>query len=300
MVEYFFGEFNIAFGAAGARVVREDRFAETGSLGEADAAGYNRSKNLILEKLAKVRCDLPCQVGAVIEHGEENTRDFQGVVEGFLDAIDRVHEFGDSFEGEKLALYWYKDRVGGKQGIEGEKVEGWGAVDQDEVILVADFCDTVPETKLPVVGADQFQVRANQVFVGGYDLEAVEVGVDDGIADGCIAEDDVVEAGAFRIFGDAQTGSGIALGVRVDDEYLKVIGSKGCGQVDGGGRFSHPAFLVGYGENSAQGAMLARKRGPGVRGQGPAAWGPELGGRGVRGHGPAAWCVEGPADVRFT
>ncbi len=210
-------------------------------------------------------------------------------MEGFLDAIDRIHQFGDSFQGEELALDWDEDGVGGEQGIEGEKVEGWGTVDQDEVIVVADFCNAFPEAEFPVVGSDQFQVGADQVLVGGNEMEAVEVSVDDGIADGCIAEDDVVEAGAFRILGDAQAGSGIALGVRVDDEDLKVIGGKGGGQVDGGGRFSHSAFLVGYGENSAQAAMLARKRGPGVRGQGPGAGarGQRAGARG-QGPGPGA------------
>ena len=91
-------------------------------------------------------------------------------------------------------------------------------------------------------------------------MEAFEVGVDDGVADRRIAEEDVVQAGAFRIFGDAKAGGGIALRVGVDDQDLKVVGGKGGGQVDGGGGFSDSAFLVGNGEDSAQAAILARKR----------------------------------------
>ena len=73
-----------------------------------------------------------------------------------------------------------------------------------------------------------------------------------------IAQDDVVEAGAVGVFGDAEAGGGVALGVGVDDQDAEVIGGQGGGQIDGGGGFSDAALLVGDGKDSAQAAILAR------------------------------------------
>src|SRR6202171_3938901 len=48
----------VALGAAGAKVVGEDRFAETGGLREPDAARDYGLKYVLIEELAKVICDL--------------------------------------------------------------------------------------------------------------------------------------------------------------------------------------------------------------------------------------------------
>ena len=150
MVENLFGEFDIAFGAVGAGVVGEDRLAETGGFGQADAAGNDGFEDLVFEELPQVGGDLAGEVGPVVEHREQNAFDFERMVEGLADAVDGVHEFGDAFEGEEFALDGDEDGIGGDQGVEGEEVEGRRAIDEDEVVIVADFGEAFAEAEFAV------------------------------------------------------------------------------------------------------------------------------------------------------
>ena len=257
MVEDLFREFDIAFGPAGAGVVGEDGFAETGGFGQADAARDDGLEDLVLEEVAQVGGHLAGQVGPVVEHGEQDALDFERVVEGFADAVDGVHEFGDAFQGEEFALDGDEDGIGGDQGVEGEEVEGRGAIDQDEVVVVADFGEAFAEAELAVGEVDQFEVGADQVLVGGDDVETFEIGGADGVLEVGVAQKDVVEAGFVGIFGDAEAAGGVALGVGIDDQDPDVIGGQGGGEIDGGRGLPDSAFLVGNCEYSAQAVMVA-------------------------------------------
>src|SRR3954451_24544521 len=95
MVQDLFRELDIAFSTAGARVIGKDGLAETGGFGEADAAGDDGFEDLVFEEVAEIVRDLAGKIGPVVEHGEEDALDFEGVVERFADALDGVHEFGD-------------------------------------------------------------------------------------------------------------------------------------------------------------------------------------------------------------
>ena len=138
MVENLFCELDVAFRAFGAGIVGENRLAETGRLGQANASRNYGFEDLISEELLQIGCDLPGQVGPVVEHRQENAFDFEGVTEAVPDPVDRVHELRDTFEGEKLALNRHHDRIGGDQSIEGEKIQRGWAVDQDIRIVVPD------------------------------------------------------------------------------------------------------------------------------------------------------------------
>src|ERR1035437_695540 len=61
------------------------------------------------------------------------------MLEGVANPVDGVHEFGDALEGEEFALNRYEHGIGGDQGVEGEEVEGWGPIDEGELVVVADF-----------------------------------------------------------------------------------------------------------------------------------------------------------------
>ena len=57
----------------------------------------------------------------------------------------------------------------------------------------------------------------------------------------------------------AQGAGGIALGVEIDEERSGAALGGGDGQVDGRGRFAHPAFLIGHAQNPAHRAFLGSK-----------------------------------------
>jgi hypothetical protein len=51
MVQNFFRQFDVAFRAPRTGIVTENRFAEAGSLGKADAPGNDRIENLVPEEI---------------------------------------------------------------------------------------------------------------------------------------------------------------------------------------------------------------------------------------------------------
>jgi hypothetical protein len=174
--------------------------------------------------------------------------------------LNGVHELRNALEREEFALDGDQDGVGGEEGVQGEEIEGWGAIDQDEVVIVANRGDAFAEAEFARLEADQLDVGAYEVLIGGDEAEAFAVGGDDGFFGGDVAEEDVVEAGVVGVFGDSKTCGGIALRVGIDDEDAEVIGGEGGSQIDGGCGFSDSAFLVGYGENSAQAAIVTWRR----------------------------------------
>src|SRR5208283_354671 len=112
MVQDLFRQPDVALGALGARVVSENGLAETGRFGQANAAGDDSGKDLIREKLSKIIGDLACQVRAVVIHGEEYALYLQRMLEGVANSIDSIHELGNTFKSEKLALDGNEDRIG--------------------------------------------------------------------------------------------------------------------------------------------------------------------------------------------
>src|ERR1017187_5329809 len=181
MVEDLFGESDIAFRPLGPGVVGQDGFAETGRFGQADAARDDGPEDLVLEELAQVGGYLAGEVGPVVIHGQEDAFDGEGVLETFANPVDGVHEFRDAFQGKELALDGDDDGIGGDEGIEGEQVEGRGAIDQNEAVSVADVGQALAEAVLAVGDVDQFQVGADQVLVGGDDVQAFESSGADGV-----------------------------------------------------------------------------------------------------------------------
>src|ERR1035438_1439131 len=167
MVQNLFGEFDVTFGAAGTRIVSQNRFAEARCFRQAHAARNDRLENLILEELSQIVGDLPRQVGAVVEHGQQDSSDLQRMLERFADAVDRVHELGDAFERKKLTLDRHQNRVGREQGVQCQQVERGRTIDQDELIFVANGRDPLAKAKLAMLGAHEFQVGSNQILVGG-------------------------------------------------------------------------------------------------------------------------------------
>src|SRR5262249_15789320 len=124
------------------------------------------------------------------------------------------------------ALNRYEDGVGGDKRVQGEEIQGRGAIDQDELIVLANLRYSFSEAKLAIGNVDEFEVGTDKVLVGGNEMQAFELGGYDGIFRVGISEDDVVQAWAGRIFCDTQSGCGIALRVRVDDEDFEVIGGQ--------------------------------------------------------------------------
>src|ERR1051326_3996849 len=113
MLKNLFCQFDIALGAPRARVIGEDGLAETRRFGQFDTPWNDRFENFVLEKLSEIGGDLAGQVGAVIEHGQEDTSNAQRMVEGITNPVDSIHQLGDTLEREELALNRDENGIGG-------------------------------------------------------------------------------------------------------------------------------------------------------------------------------------------
>jgi hypothetical protein len=193
MGENLLGEFDVAFRSSGADIVSENRFAVAGGLGEANAAGNHGFEDLAWEELPEILRDHASEVGAVIEHGEQDSLDAEVMTEGVADLVDGVHELGDPFESEELALDGDEHRVGGDQGIEGEQVEGGRAIDDDVVELSPNGLQDTAETGFAIVEVDEFDVGGDKVAIGGEEREALELGTADEVRGWCARNESVVE-----------------------------------------------------------------------------------------------------------
>ncbi len=67
---------------------------------------------------------------------------------------------------------------------------------------------------------------ADEVFVGGDEVEAFDLGIENDAFDGFAEDERLVEGAAGGIFGEAESAGGVALGIAVDDEGALF----GCGE----------------------------------------------------------------------
>ena len=124
----------------------------TGRFGEADVARNDGLEELFAEEVAEVLGDLLGEVGAVVVHGQQDALDGDVGIEGGAYAFERGDELGDAFKGKVLGLHGDDEGVGCGEDVEGEEVEGRGAIEDDEVILVLDGLRGLAEAESAVVG----------------------------------------------------------------------------------------------------------------------------------------------------
>src|SRR5262249_21802491 len=118
--------------------------------------------------------------------------------------------------------------------------------------------DAFAEAGFAILDLHEVQIGANEVLVGSNNGKPLQVRGADGVLCRGVAQKDVIETGLVPLLRHTQATGTVFLGVGVDDRGSKVIGSERGGQVDGGGGFPCPAFLVSDRKYSAQGAMLTR------------------------------------------
>ncbi len=107
----------------------------------------------------------------------------EGGVEGLGDAVEGGHELGDAFEGEVFGLHGDEEAVGGDEGVEGEEIEGRGAVEEDEGVVGADGSEGLAELEFAAFEGDELDGGADEVFAAGDELEVVDFGGEEGFGE---------------------------------------------------------------------------------------------------------------------
>ena len=168
---------------------------------------------------------------------------------------DSVEEFAKTFEGEVFALDGDDDRIGRRKCIDGDETKGWTAIDDDEVVEVFYGVECTFDEILAVFLVDKFYFGADEVDTGGEDSEIGGVGSDKTVVDVGLPEEAFVGTFFKGIGVNAETRGGIGLRVGIDEEHLVLHYSESGTEVNGGGGFTHPAFLIGNRDGFTHGQL---------------------------------------------
>src|SRR5580700_787584 len=98
-------QLNIAFGAAGADVVRQNRLTETGGFRQANTAWNDGLEDVILEELAQVLFYLPGQISSIVVHSQQDALNFDSRTKGFTNLVEGAKKLRDAFKCEEFALH---------------------------------------------------------------------------------------------------------------------------------------------------------------------------------------------------
>ena len=110
--------------------------------------------------------------------------------------------------------------------------------------------DGLAQPELSALAGHQFDLGTCQVDRCGGSQEAGDFSTfcDNLGQRGRIAEDVVHIGGSLAVL-DAQSGGGVALGIKVDHHHALTHHCQSCSDVDGGGGLAHPTLLVGNRED---------------------------------------------------
>ena len=235
----------------------ENGAAVAGGFAEADGAGDDGLENDFLEMVADFLDHGGVQVGAGVVHGHDETGEGEvGVSAGGADALHHVHKEGEAFEGVVFALDGDEEFVGGGQGVGHPDTEGGRAIEEGVVVLAggAEGFEDAAELEERFVHAGDFDLGSGHFVISGNDGEIRDTGGGDEFGGGTFADHGLVKRLSLEVAKAKGTG-GVALGVDVGEENAGTEFGQGGGEIDGGGGFTHSAFLVGDGDDFHRGRL---------------------------------------------
>ena len=206
--------------------------------------------------------------GARIEHGGKYAGDFEVGVQSILNLLDGVDQQCDGAQCEELTNQRNNDTFGGGQCVDGQQAQGGLAVDEDDVVFVADFAQCRGENLLASHFVDQLNFSCGEVDVGGQQVDVLHTGGQDDVLDVDFAvHHDVVDGQVQFVRVRAETGGESTLRVKVDQQHLTAAFCQCRAQVNGGGGLTHAALLIHHRDN-AGGTVVAQRSRVGVYAQG--------------------------------
>ena len=157
------------------------------------------------------------------------------------DDADGVHQIAEALQGKILTLHRHQNGVRSAQGVQGQQLQGRGAVDKDEVVVLFHLVQRVLQQKFPALHADELNAGTGQSLVGGKHVAIL--GMYHGVPGGDVRDQHFINA-----LGDglvhAHAGCGIGLGVEVAQQHPFAPFRQGGGQIHAGGSFPNTALLV--------------------------------------------------------
>ena len=180
-------------------------------------------------------------------HAKQNARDVEFRVEGFLHALNRVQQRGETLHRQKVRLQGNHHRVGSDEGIERQHAERRRAVDQDIVVgESAGGVEPVAKLELPAFDVGQLAFGGGEIDRRG---EHAEIFRDHRrrFGDGTLAGEHIVDGRHLAIGLDAIVQREVALRIEVNETQVKTFGGNGGTEVRHGRGLAHASLLIDNG-----------------------------------------------------
>ncbi len=175
-----------------------------------------------------------------------------------MDNLHGVEQFAQPFQGEVFTLDRHHDAVRSREGVQGEQAQTRGAVQHNEVVVVANRFKGLTQFAFPLVGVDQFNLGTHQVEVGGEHVKVGGRGRDNAVAQRRVARNHLVASLNDLSGVNAHTARCVCLRVEVHEEGLVFQHPQASPQIDGRGGLSNPTFLVRYSNDFSHGTRSLR------------------------------------------
>lgn len=181
------------------------------------------------------------------------------VTEGLPDAVNRIHELRNSFEGRKTRIGLGSGRNPPQRGRSGLADRERGAIDEDEVIFSAGPFELGPQPALPGGSLHKFDVGGNEVSIRRDNFQAVAHGGTQDLGDWSVGDESVVGCKMARPLSYAEACGCVTLRIDIHEKNTEVISGQRRGQVDGGGSLADSALLIGDGDYFCHGGDVYGK-----------------------------------------
>jgi len=232
-------------------VVEYDWFSVAGCLREAYVPRNHRSEYLRAEEAPEVGGDLLGERGTIVIHSEQDALDGKCRVNRAAKAHQCVEQFGDALHGVILALNRHDDRVAGRERVNGKEIEGWRAIDENVVVVLANGLNEVFKLVFASFHADELDGGTDKIFVCRNEVQAGNLGLEDDSGGRFVQDDGMVNRASSGILRESEAASRVSLRIRVYEERALFFSGQRGTEIDGRGGFSHAALLICDGNDSA-------------------------------------------------
>jgi hypothetical protein len=211
-------------------------------LGEPDIARDHGREGLLGEVAAHFVLDLARQVVARVGHREQHALEREARIQLAAHELDRFEQAGQTFERVVLALQRDDHGVCRRQGVECEQPERGRAVDQHDLVGVADLGERALEPALAIDRGHELDLGAVEIATRRDQMQITQLGgARHRFHDAMPAQRVIyVRLGAAR----AVCAGRVGLGVEVDQQGGALGGSQARGEIHGGRRLPDAALLI--------------------------------------------------------
>src|SRR5947207_13637711 len=169
------GELRVAFSSLALDVVIDNRFPKTWCFCQAYIPRNHALKDLCSKKAAQISGYLSRKRSSFVIHCKQDPFDFEARVQRAPDTHERVEQLGNALEGQVLALNRNEHSSSGYQRIQGEKIQGWRTVQQDESIFFVEGFQRRLQLVLAIFRIDQLDGSPSQILIGGGGIQPVRL-----------------------------------------------------------------------------------------------------------------------------